>query len=75
MDGMRAKDAAVMFGVLGFFFLGIVFGPLAIMQAKKAEKFYGPATFGKVLGWIDILVAALWIWAFVAFLNGAGHLK
>lgn len=75
MDGARAKGNAVMLGILGFFVFGVIFGPMAIMQARKAEKYYGKATFGKVLGWIDIFVGALWIWAFVAFLNGSGHLN
>lgn len=75
MDGMRAKDNAVMYGLLGFFFLGIIFGPMALLSARKAEKHYGPATFGKVLGWLDILISIPWIWALVAFLNGAGRLN
>lgn len=75
MEGARAKSTAVLLGVVGFFFLGIIFGPLAIMQARKAEKYYGPATFAKVLGWIDTLIGLFWTWVFVGFLNGSGHLN
>lgn len=37
MEGMRHARLAAVFGVIGIFSLGVVFGPLAIMQAKKAE--------------------------------------
>lgn len=64
-----------MLAVVGFFFLGIVFGPLAIMKANKAKRLYGPATFGLVLGWIDIVTSIPWIWVIVGFFNGSGHLN
>jgi amino acid transporter len=75
LDGMRAKDNAVLFGIVGFFFLGIFFGLMAIMSARKAKRLYEPATFGMILGWIDVLITIGWIMAFVGFLNGSGHLN
>lgn len=36
----------------GQFVLGFVFGPLAILNAGRAEAMNVPATFGKVAGWI-----------------------
>lgn len=53
--GEKAKTRSLMFGVLGLFVVGIVFGPLAISQASKAEQHGTKATAGKVLGWIATL--------------------
>ena len=53
----EAKSAATLswiFGILGILLLPIVFGPLALWQAKKAERLGASATAGKVLGWISI---------------------
>jgi hypothetical protein len=55
----------VIFGVIGFFFLGIVFGPLAISNANKAEALHHSATLGKVLGWIDTIAGVVWLLVFV----------
>lgn len=60
-QGMGHRSTATTFGVLGLFILGIVFGPLALVQAKKAEAFGVKATAGKVFGWISIVFAALWL--------------
>ncbi|MDQ0866902.1 hypothetical protein [Arthrobacter globiformis] len=38
--GSKFKEKSVIFGVIGFFFLGIVFGPLAISNARKAEALH-----------------------------------
>lgn len=57
-ESMRADKAAqlsLIFGIVGLFIAGIVFGPLAIWQASKAEKMNKSATPGKVLGWIDLV--------------------
>lgn len=59
--GSKFKEKSVIYGVIGFFFLGIVFGPLAISNAKKAESLHHSATLGKVLGWIDTLAGAVWL--------------
>ena len=60
-QGMRHRSAATTFGVLGLFILGIVFGPLALVQANKAEAFGVKATAGKILGWISLAFAVLWL--------------
>lgn len=52
----KAAQLSLIFGVIGLFVAGIVFGPLAIWQASKAEKMNKSATPGKVLGWIDLVV-------------------
>jgi len=59
--GSKFKEKSIIYGIIGFFFLGIVFGPLAISNARKAEALHHSATLGKVLGWIDTLAAAVWL--------------
>lgn len=61
MEGMRHARLATVFGLLSIFSLGILFGPLAIVQAKKAEAFGVPASEGKVLGWVGIGLFILWV--------------
>lgn len=61
MRGTKFKEKSLIFGIIGFFFLGIVFGPLAIVNAKRAEELHHSATFGKVLGWIDAIFGAIGI--------------
>ncbi|WP_104167843.1 DUF4190 domain-containing protein [Arthrobacter sp. SX1312] len=52
MEGEKAAQLSLILGLVGFFVAGIVLGPLAIWQARKAERLGVPATAGKVLGWI-----------------------
>jgi hypothetical protein len=65
MQGTKYKEKSLIFGFVGFFILGIVFGPLAIMNASKAEAMHHSATLGKVLGWVDTIAGILWIVVFV----------
>jgi hypothetical protein len=69
-EGEKHKSDAAVLAVVGFFFLGIVFGPMAIATAKKAEALNTPATLGRVLGWIDVIVSAAWIIGFFIILKG-----
>lgn len=61
VDGPGSKHAtnSLIFGILGLFVLGVVMGPLAIIQARKAEALGANATPGKVLGWIDLILGGL----------------
>lgn len=68
MEGMRHARLAAVFGVIGIISLGVVFGPLAIMQAKKAEGFGVAAQDGKILGWVGIGLFILWVLFFVAYI-------
>lgn len=68
--GSKFKEKSVIFGVIGFFFLGIIFGPLAIINANKAEALHHSATLGKVLGWIDTIAGILWILFFALIIIG-----
>lgn len=68
MEGMRHARLASVFGVLGIFSLGAIFGPLAISQAKKAEALGVPASEGRVLGWVGIGLFILWVVFFIVYL-------
>lgn len=64
-QGSKFKEKSIIFGFIGFFFLGIVFGPLAIANARKAEALHHSATLGKVLGWVDTIASALGLLVFL----------
>ena len=64
-EGQKAAQASLIFGIVGIFILGIVFGPLAIVKAKFAEQRNVPATAGKVLGWISTIFGILGLIWFV----------
>lgn len=68
-QGTKFKEKSLIFGIIGFFFLGIVFGPLAISNANKAEAMHHSATFGKVLGWIDTIAGIFCLLIFVLILG------
>lgn len=65
-QGQKLKETSLIFGIVGLFFLGIVFGPLAISKASKAESLGVPATAGKVLGWIDTVGSGIVVLFFLA---------
>lgn len=70
--GAKFKEKFVIFGFIGVFFLGIVFGPLAISNANKAEALHHSATLGKVLGWIDTIAGIFWLLIFLLVAISAG---
>lgn len=72
-QGSKYKEKSVIFGVIGLFVLGIVFGPLAISNASKAEALHHSATLGKVLGWIDTIFGVIALLIFVLIMVNAGH--
>lgn len=59
LQGLKFKETSLIFGIVGLFVLGVVFGPLAIINANKAESLGHRATAGKVLGWIATAMAGL----------------
>lgn len=61
MEGMRQARLAAVFGVLAVVSFGVVFGPLALARAKRAEALGVPATEGRVLGWVGIGLFVLWV--------------
>ncbi|NKX55989.1 hypothetical protein HGG74_15880 [Arthrobacter sp. E918] len=68
--GQKHAQTSLIFGIIGLFFLGVVFGPLAIVQANKAEALKQPATAGKVLGWIDTIFGVISIIIFIVMMGG-----
>lgn len=67
LEGENAAQLSLILGLVGFFFAGVVLGPIAILQAHKAEKLGVPATAGKVLGWISTILWLLGLLSGVAF--------
>jgi hypothetical protein len=64
-SGNSTDARSLIFGILRFFFLGIVFGPLAISNTNKAEAMHHSATFGKVLGGIGTISGIFWTLIFL----------
>lgn len=65
---------AMIFGIIGIFFAGIIFGILALVNAntcKKAGFSNGKVTAGFVLGIIDLVAMALSVLMAFAMLGGA----
>ena len=58
--GKKHMQLSLAFGIIGIFFLPIVFAPLAIVQAGKAERLGEPSNAGRILGW-----AAIGYWVLV----------
>lgn len=60
-EGERFRTKATLYAVTGIFLFGVVFGPLAIMNAGKAEERGVQAPFGKICGWIVLVLNGLGI--------------
>lgn len=54
MQGLQHARDGLVLAVIGIVFLGVVFGPLALAQAKKAEAYGINAQNTKVVAWIAI---------------------
>lgn len=64
--GARHARNAIIFGFVGVLVgVGIIFGPLALWQAKKAESYGHPTIFGSVMGWIATISGAFWLLFFL----------
>lgn len=76
--GKKLQETSLIFGILGLFLLGFVFGPLAIINANKAERLGFPSNTGKVLGWIACAMSALGVlfviglYVFAALMTASG---
>lgn len=75
-DGHEAARLSLIFAVVGIFFAGILFGPLAIWQARRAEQAGTPTTAGKVIGWVvtvlSIVVVVLGVIALLFLFPASG---
>jgi hypothetical protein len=65
LEGEAFKSKATMFALIGIFFFGVVFGPLAIVNAGRAEALGVRATFGKVVGWLVAVLHGLSLFFYV----------
>lgn len=70
MQGSKHAQTSLILGIIGLFVVGIVLGPLAISQAKKAERLNTAATAGKVLGWIDTIFGIIGVIWFIVIIGG-----
>lgn len=59
LEGAAFKSKATMFAIIGIFFFGVIFGPLAIRNAGKAEALGVRAPFGRICGWIVLVLNGL----------------
>lgn len=65
-EGRQAAENALLFGILGIVLgLGVVFGPLALWQAGRANRLGVEATAGRVLGWVGLALGAVAVLAAV----------
>lgn len=66
VQGARHARNAIIFGIVGVLIgLGIIFGPLALIQAKKADHLGVPTVVGSVLGWIATVSGGFWLMFFI----------
>jgi hypothetical protein len=65
---------SIVSAAIGFFFLGIILGPVAIFLAYKAEKLGTDAKVGKILGWVTTVLSALFgaFWLIIT-IAGSGY--
>ncbi len=73
-EGAQLAQTSMIFGILSLFLLGLIFGPIAIVKANRAEReFNTSATVGKVTGWIGTILAGLVVvyFIFIFFVIGA----
>jgi hypothetical protein len=64
LAGKKHMQLSLAFGVIGIFFFPVVFGPLAIVQAGKAERLGEPSNAGRILGWFALGLSVLFLGLF-----------
>lgn len=65
-EGAQLAQTSMIFGILSLFLLGLIFGPIAIVKANRAEReFNTSATVGKVTGWIGTILAGVVVLYFI----------
>lgn len=65
-EGLKLAGSALTMAIIGFFCVGIVLGPLAISNAKKAKQLlregdpgYGKAVAAEIIGWIVAVLSVI----------------
>lgn len=59
LEADKNAQSSLVFGILAVTVFPLVFAPLALVFAKKAEDNGVSATAGKILGWIGVGLAVL----------------
>ncbi len=70
LAGKKHMQLSLAFGFLSFF-LPIVFVPLALIQAGRAERLGEPSTAGKILAWTAVgyyCLMAIYVYALYTFI-------
>ncbi|TDK26488.1 hypothetical protein E2F48_04635 [Arthrobacter crusticola] len=70
LAGKKHMQLSLAFGFLSFW-LPIVFVPLALIQAGRAERLGEPSTAGKILAWTAVgywILSAIWAFILYAFI-------
>jgi hypothetical protein len=65
-EGLKLANNALTMAIIGFFCAGIILGPLAISNAKKAKQLlhegaegYGKAQAAEIIGWIVLVLTII----------------
>ncbi|TDK24097.1 hypothetical protein E2F48_15075 [Arthrobacter crusticola] len=69
-EAEKARNTALFSGVFGLFIAGIIAGPIAIFQARKAERLGRSARAGKILGWISTILGVVQLIVLIFRLTG-----
>ncbi|QCO96770.1 hypothetical protein FCN77_02345 [Arthrobacter sp. 24S4-2] len=67
VQGAEYERKATTYAVIGLFVLGFVFGPMAIVNANRAQALGTRATLGKVMGWCVTISSYLFVVLFIIF--------
>lgn len=65
-EGPKLAKQSWIYGLVGFFVLGLVFGPIAIHKSRQAKALGTEATLGFVLGIIDTVGGLIVLLSFFA---------
>lgn len=58
-EGQKRVDLALILGILGFFFMPLILGVIALMVAKQGEELGADARIATIISWVDIIMGAL----------------
>lgn len=65
-EGVKLANSALTMAIIGFFCAGVILGPIAISNAKKAKNIlregaegYGKAVAAEIIGWIVLVLSIL----------------
>jgi hypothetical protein len=68
VEGEKHAQSSLILGIISLFAFGVVIGPLAMIQARKAEALNVSATPGKITGLIGLILGIVTILGIVALI-------